>query len=121
MAWSKRKSKGKRQRAKIKNVPAHGPAPVHFCLLIFLSSGKEAPHWRGRRRSSDGEPENVVQFIVVDPVFLAEIHARGTGGRGGLLGIALIKRDSRLLRRVGRRNRRRLERRVHGTGAGVEV
>src|SRR5688500_17376481 len=106
---SKSKSKVKGQKSEV------------WRELAWLSPCEIASDRRGWRGSADGSPEDVVQLIVVDEIVLAEIHARGTRGGGGLFGIALVQWDARLFRRVGRHHRRRLERRVHGPGAGVVV
>ena len=77
-----RRQVSRRQAAGVASEAAAGGGSLRassFC--------KHAADWRRRIGAADGEPQDVVQFIVVVQIFLAEIQPGGTGGGGRVAGL----------------------------------
>src|SRR5262249_21707555 len=72
-------------------------------------------------RASDGAPEDLVEFVVVDAILLEKVHASGGGGSGGGGGVPLFEAHAGLFGDIRPRIRARGEGVAHGGGRGVEL
>src|SRR5215472_9888620 len=84
-------------------------------------SPKQTAHGRWWVGPPNSEPEDVVHFVVIVQISLAEVEPRGSCSGRRILGIALLERNSRLRGLVRFKNAFLRESAQHRSCRGIEV